>query len=1334
MTGRPSYSSTRLRLLALVFIAALPGLGLLIYTGGKLRQSTVANAQATALRLAETASLSHNLLIDDARNLLPALAQVPEVLNGDPVACSQRFSHLLIEYPAFANFGAIAPDGQLFCSALPFTPPVYAGDRVYFQGALATRSFAVGDYQIGRVTGKASLNFGFPAMDASGEVRAIVFAALDLEWIKALAGELELPRGTSVTVFDGKGTILASSPDPGPWVGESAPDVAVIKAALETRQKGVLEAPGIDGVPRLFGYTPLEISPTAEGVYISVGIPVDVALAEVRQVQVVNFSTLALALVATLAAAWVGGEVVLLRGVRRLRQASRLFAAGDLTARSGLQNDSSEIGDLGRSFDVMAETIGLREAEIREAADELRRLNRSLSILSMSNKAIVRAKDEEELVAKVCQVVVHVGMYRMAWVGYAAEDEARSVRPMAKAGLEDGYLDAVRISWGEDDEPAEPSGKAIRTGVRQIARGLEADRMRSPWVDEALVRGFAACLALPLLVEGRAMGNLSIFSDDPGGFDVGETQLLEELADDLSFGISHLRSEMKRREIESELMELAQFHRGIVEAVGEGIAVQDAKGMFTFLNPAATALLGYAPDELLGRHWTTIVPEEQRPIIRAADERRRSGVSDSYEVQLIAKGGERVPVIVHGAPRQEGQGINGTVAVFTDLRERHRTEDEIRRRAVRQEELNKIIELAAGASNIFGIMDHLLDHILAAADVSKAAIWLSDRFASRAIPKRAGEVIARKMAGPDIDNSRTLVVNDWNAQLHDGRALALVEVMQSNGIEAAVIVPVFLDTWLLGWICLASDAARPWSTEEIELAEAIARQIAGAAQRQGLMETTREQAQQLQQILDSVQEGIFTVSTNGSVLTANPAATEYLSLLSEGKPGEKLVALAGRPLSELTTPRPDGLPHEIVYPGSPRRVFDLNARKNPEGSAFGGWTFLMREVTSARELQQRAQLQDRLAAVGQLAAGIAHDFNNIIGTVILYSEMLLKEPNLDERARERVTTIFKQGQRAAELTQQVLDFSRRAVVAKHPLDLIGFLREFGILVERTLPENIQLEMDVPEGEVIINADPGRLQQIFMNLTLNARDSMPDGGRLMFKIGRVSVSPSGASAGSGMHAGEWARVEVSDTGSGIEKDVIPHIFEPFFTTRGPGEGTGLGLSQVYGLIRQHEGFIDVYSKIGAGSTFVIHLPSIETEVVPLTIPKHAAGIKGAGQTILVAEDDPATREALREALEESDYRVLMAADGEQALDVIEQQRGSIDLIVSDLVMPRMSGRDLYRVVQERYPGIKMILITGYPLGGDTQELFETGAATWVQKPFISGVLLERIASLLAEESA
>ena len=389
----------------------------------------------------------------------------------------------------------------------------------------------------------------------------------------------------------------------------------------------------------------------------------------------------------------------------------------------------------------------------------------------------------------------------------------------------------------------------------------------------------------------------------------------------------------------------------------------------------------------------------------------------------------------------------------------------------------------------------------------------------------------------------------------------------------------------------------------------------------------------------------------------------------------------------------------------------------------------IREVTEVRQVQKRAQLQDRLAAVGQLAAGIAHDFNNIMGTIILYSEMLSLEPGLSAQGRERLETVFAQARRAADLTQQILDFGRRAVVARHPMDLVPFLKELQKLMGRTLPENIQMKLLYEEEEYVVSADPGRMQQVFMNLALNARGAMPKGGSLEVEISRLRVKPGERPPFRDMPAREWVRVRVSDTGTGIPAQVLPHVFDPFFTTKAPGEGSGLGLSQVYGIVKQHDGYIDVETHLGEGTTFIIYLPAVSVRPLPGGIPARHAAVEGRGESILVVEDNAAMLQAMRDALEALNYNVLVALDGTQALERIEEAKDSVALIVSDMVMPNISGMDLYKTVRERYPWIKMILVTGYPLGDKTRQLLEEGKAAWLQKPFDSETLGVKIASLL-----
>jgi len=441
------------------------------------------------------------------------------------------------------------------------------------------------------------------------------------------------------------------------------------------------------------------------------------------------------------------------------------------------------------------------------------------------------------------------------------------------------------------------------------------------------------------------------------------------------------------------------------------------------------------------------------------------------------------------------------------------------------------------------------------------------------------------------------------------------------------------------------------------------------------------------------------------------------------------------------------LPREMVARGlSDQMLSTMNIRSSGEvfpveiSAKLQKWgdqdvmLVVVRDVTEAQQAQKRALLQDRLAAVGQLAAGIAHDFNNILGTIMLYSELLLNDQSISSKGKERIDTIFKQAKRGSTLTTQVLDFSRRSIMEKHPFDLVPFFTDLEKLLSRTLPENVKINMDFNgESGYFINADPTRMQQVIMNLALNARDAMPKGGELCFTLDELDVQ-DGLPPYPGMQAGSWVRIRVSDTGLGIDPEVMLHIFEPFFTTKPQGKGTGLGLSQVYGIVKQHSGFIDAESTPGKkGTTFMIYLPAIDEQVTTDDTTGEIQTQMGRGETILVVEDDDATRNAIGEILESQGYTVFFAKDGAVALSELEARGGAVELIISDLVMPNMGGRDLYDEVSARYPNIKMVLITGYPLGGHTRELLDRQRVTWLQKPLTSETLAQTVQFMLKTEN-
>jgi CheY-like chemotaxis protein len=372
-----------------------------------------------------------------------------------------------------------------------------------------------------------------------------------------------------------------------------------------------------------------------------------------------------------------------------------------------------------------------------------------------------------------------------------------------------------------------------------------------------------------------------------------------------------------------------------------------------------------------------------------------------------------------------------------------------------------------------------------------------------------------------------------------------------------------------------------------------------------------------------------------------------------------------------------------------------------------------------------------LATVGQLAAGIAHDFNNVMATILVYSDLLRKDLATIPAGLERLAIIQHQVQRAASLIRQILDFSRRSVMEQSTLDVLPFIKEFDRLLERVLPETIRVELNYHPGSYPVHADPTRLQQVLMNLAVNARDAMPDGGTLSFDIDRVQLAPGDFPPSPYLPVGDWVSITVGDTGVGIPAEVIPHIYEPFFTTKPVGQGTGLGLAQAYGIVKQHEGYIDVQSHEGKGTRFTVYLPAlpaeqIEIKPVPISVP-----VDGMGHTILVVEDDPTTLNAIQDLLEAQQYQVFTASNGNEAMRIFELNPDTIDLLVSDLVMPEMGGLALYNQVQIRWPKVKTLFVTGHPMGDERQSLLEENQITWLQKPFSVPEFFFAVEELLTE---
>ena len=390
---------------------------------------------------------------------------------------------------------------------------------------------------------------------------------------------------------------------------------------------------------------------------------------------------------------------------------------------------------------------------------------------------------------------------------------------------------------------------------------------------------------------------------------------------------------------------------------------------------------------------------------------------------------------------------------------------------------------------------------------------------------------------------------------------------------------------------------------------------------------------------------------------------------------------------------------------------------------IGGVVLNTRDITERKSLEAQFLQSQKLEAAGQLAGGIAHDFNNILAVIMLHSEAVQSEPGLSKVAQSSLNDILNAVEHASGLVRQLLVFSRREPMQLRPLDLNGVLTDIVKLLRKFLGEQIDLELKVPDKPAVIEADTGMIEQVVMNLCVNARDAMPRGGRLQIQGELVYLDQ--ASVEDHARAGRYAVMTVTDNGHGMDEAVLKRIFEPFFTTKEIGKGSGLGLATVYAIVKQHNGWIEVKSTPGKGTTFRIFFPATNL-VTPVSKEARKEAIKGGTETILLVEDELAVRNATADLLRRNGYVVVEATDGISALLKWEVNQGRIDLLLTDMVMPqRMTGLEVAEKLLQRKRNLKVIIWSGYTVDGDWQRVAARKGMVYLAKPVKPAVLLARI---------
>jgi PAS domain S-box-containing protein len=586
----------------------------------------------------------------------------------------------------------------------------------------------------------------------------------------------------------------------------------------------------------------------------------------------------------------------------------------------------------------------------------------------------------------------------------------------------------------------------------------------------------------------------------------------------------------------------------------------------------------------------------------------------------------------------------------------------------------------------------------------------------------------------------------WTADVRTDTRIArsadYTERLQESGTEAALAVPLRAKGRMIGVLGIADAAGRVFSEREVALLQAFADEAAVAlenarlfAEAKGAEEALRDARDRLRALIEASPVAIITLDESGLVKTWNPAATTLfgwtadevldrpLPTVPEQRQGEYETLLSGYRRGEAVTGvetkrrRKDGSVVDVVLSVAPMT--------DAEGRALGS-IGVMADVTQRKQLEQQLVQAQKMEAVGQLAGGVAHDFNNLLTVIGGRSALLLQRGGLNEPTRRDVDLIGQTAERAAALTRQLLAFSRKQILEPKPVDLNALVGGVAPMLRRLIGEHIELVIVPGSGLGHVMADPGQAEQVIMNLVVNARDAMPDGGMVKIETASRDVQEATLHAQGRVPPGPYVTLSVQDTGCGMDSVTLARIFEPFFTTKESGKGTGLGLSTVHGIVHQSGGYIGVDSAVGRGTTFTIYLPRITQAVSATEDPKVSPrDLMRGTEVVLVVEDEEEVRRLASEILKMCGYTILETGDPLEALIIAERRSGAIDLLLTDMVMPAMRGSELAERLGIACRGMRVLYMSGY-----TDEMIAAAGANeparaFLHKPFTPYDLARRV---------
>ncbi|HUP38331.1 MAG TPA: PAS domain S-box protein [Candidatus Limnocylindria bacterium] len=604
---------------------------------------------------------------------------------------------------------------------------------------------------------------------------------------------------------------------------------------------------------------------------------------------------------------------------------------------------------------------------------------------------------------------------------------------------------------------------------------------------------------------------------------------------------------------------------------------------------------------------------------------------------------------------------------------------------------------------------------IAAAGAGDSMQWHGQTF-------RLGEGTVGRAAAEERSVWSPDVLTDQKISIPEG----VVDRIRADGFRSVLAVPLKTGDRVIGVLSLGDAVGRTYTEDELALLAAFAGQGAVALENSALYREIRDARDFLQSITENSPDAIITTDGRGRLTYFSRGAEAMFGCRAQEMIGTSVADIYPGGLEEARSVRrrldQEGLlrNYESDFLARDGRRVEVSASISVLRDASGatvGTLGLLKDIAERRHLEEQLRQSQKMDAIGRLAGGIAHDFNNLLTVIAGRAQMILSRLRPEEAMHRDATLVRTTADRAAALTQQLLAFSRKQVLQPQVLDLNAVMTAMEPMLGRLIGEDVELAVTPAADLGRVKADPGQIEQVIVNLVVNSRDAMPQGGRLTVETANVELDEAYASRHVSVPAGQYVMLAVSDTGAGMDEQTRSRVFEPFFTTKEPGKGTGLGLATVYGIVKQSGGDIRLYSEVGVGTTFKMYLPRVAEAVAPPDpIASPSATVPRGDETVLLVEDEPEVRDLAREILQGSGYTVLQACDPEDALFVAERHTGPIHLLVTDVIMPRQSGRALAERLRPLRPEMQVLYMSGYTNDAILRHGVLDPDTQFIQKPF------------------